>query len=298
MRCRVFKQLAEHPIARDPRITTHWDYGQAGSGVRWWATLTGNPKVRLNWLDHPAELANSKSEVRVEPRCPTALCMNVLFRLLAKAQVENPVRFKHSGSMVYFFTQEVGVFYTKAVRDALRLWQQLSIEWPKLVMPPPIKEVKQSGFKIAITIHPKWLTACAQDKSVEVDLVLPMYATAQNLILYTLYLGSKENVDLNDFFYRISGNKRGTKTVPHVPLETWILAQRWYKKHGGYVDWVRLPYERKPNKLGRIRLTPSRTMHISVVRPTKRGRAWADEQKVKAWQRRKMAEPMANSMAT
>ena len=299
MLVRVFSEICQHPIARDPRITTYWQAG--GPGVRWWARMTGNSEVKLIWKDVP-NIYPTKAKIRQEPRCPTAGCINVLFFLLAKAQ--------RSGSSVLHF-RGMNDFYFKTIRivsdgkhfyddvalDALRLWQQLAIEWPGLSLPPPVADVTVQKRLITITLSKVWLKLCetkrkSTGKIVDVYLPLPMQGTPQNMILLTLYKGDWANVHINKFFYKVSGNKRGLYSIPHTPYGSWIVVRKWYTKNGGHLEWARLPYRRRTDGKGKLRLIPSTHMHISVARPTRSRRVQLWDEKQKARSEKGLTSPM------
>jgi hypothetical protein len=233
--------------------------------------MTGNYDVQLRWMKKDKGFLDPKPILRQEPRCPTGACMNVLFALLARGLQQNPIVFTSRRDLTLESFGVYQEFYIIAMKDALRLWQQLAITWSDLDMPPPVEAVNRTGRRtFEVTISDVWLQACQRRRSMwSIKFPLPMQATAQNMVLYTFYKGSQAGVNINGFFYHVSGNKRGTYGTPHTPYETWILVKRWYEANGGEVSWARLPYPMvKRTRVSRgMKLVPSQTMHISVVRP-------------------------------
>lgn len=263
---RVLSQFGEHPLARDTRVTTTWRRGS--DNIEWIAPLTGNPLVTLNWnKPRQADLPRlDEPKIRQEPRLPTGSCMALLYRLLTKAQIENPVRWSDIESVVIDCIGEKGGFYEQALSDALRLWSRLTVEWPDLKLPPPIEYIKEyETYGFEIHIHKTWLQALKKEQT---PIVFPvptsMGAISQNMILSSLFHGSRQFVDINGFMNMNSGSKRGMYTTPHCPFYSWNVVKKWFKAAGGSIEWARLPYTMKSKGRG---LLPSRHMHIMVKKP-------------------------------
>ena len=252
---RLFKQLYQHPLARDPRIDIPWQ--QHRGSIRWQSQLTGNPEVTLSW-NRIVNLLSEHARIRVEPRAPTGLCMNTLFTLLLIGQKENPILLK---SLNWLALRVVGggvPFYARAIHDALRLWQQLGVTWPDLTLPPPISQIIRNERSLELTLNEEWLEECRNSRVRLIQLPLPVQGTPQNMVLTTWLEGSKDNMSINPYFGKVSGNKKCSKSVPHIPLESWFVVKNWYARNGGHIDWQRHPY---------IMGVPSSMINIQVWRP-------------------------------
>lgn len=282
MKVKLFRQLCTDPIARHSSVPVTWYHEKRGGGYAYGAELPGNSDVRLLWRPS-VKLEGTRPRIRVEPRGPTAICMQVLFTLLATVQRGRRLRFTSRRDLVL---KAMGTriragtpYYNDAVLDALRMWQQLGVHWLDLKMPPPIKRVKWIKIKgrqtrqLEIELHPAWERQCNKDRMGWFGLPLPMYAVIQNMILKTLADGTQEGIEINPFFAKVSGNRRCDKITPHVPLESWVHVKGWYLRYGGRLEWHRRPYERVMQKTAhRFKLIPSREMDVRVWRPKAYGR--------------------------
>jgi hypothetical protein len=283
--------LATDPLARDPRIPIKWVSGK--SGVKWHAGLTGNEGVHLYWHKVRNLIGGSKTRMRVEPRAPTAVCINVLLALLREGQKGNPIYVKcvrELNTLCFESKYQIDTnrFYPKAALDAVRMWQQLAITWGDLELPPPIAHIDSPRLgpyiptprwergswngPWQITMSQQWLELCSKSKAPKITVPLPMVATPQNIVLKTLMDGTQANVVINPFSYKVSGNgqaapRKSTRNGPSfsfIPLESWLVAEKWYKKNGGGLKYMRYPYKHVPGKSYQL---PSTMMHIQVVRP-------------------------------
>lgn len=277
------KELFLYPLARDTRIVTIWRSGRS-QGIpeaQYVAPLTGNPEVTLKWM-HPRFALPWGLKYREEPRPPTVSCMLMLFRLFYLVQHPNEFRHKKNSIKIennVIWCSQFSKLLPKAyaptfphhMRDAVRLWSVLSIRFPKLDMPPPIQHIEGGDKNMTITLDPRWMEEIAKQTSRWIPLPLPNASASQNMILMTWYRGTESHVIINDFFYKVTGNKRGSKTTPHTPYETWIAVKRWYAEHGGEITWQRDPYLLVPRRT-KVVARPSRTMSIKVLRPRDRER--------------------------
>ena len=281
----VFKQFCLDPAARDPRVRITWQRSYV-PGVLYEAELTGNPNVRLYWNanDTVEHLASPTFRIRHEPRCPTALCTNILLGLLHLCQKEN-THVLHFRSAIRLLRSvrinSVDHFYFHALADALRMWQLLNIAWHRLDMPPPIKSVKYGPERvmssraktreITIEFNKRWLKECTKPGSVKVRLPLPMHGTSMNMVLYTLAIHvnnnrRRVNQDINTFTGKVSGNRHALGTRPYMPLASWPIVKEWYANNNGKIEWRRTPYRTVVLSDGRLGRKPSTTFSITYLR--------------------------------
>src|SRR5690606_28279063 len=128
------KVLFKYPLARYPRIITKWYSGKTieDSRVQWVAPLTGNPDVSLKWM-YPRFKIPWDRIMRQEPRPPTALDMNLLFRLFhileRPEQYKNPRKPIHvEGNIIRvskfsrLLPKTTSDIFSKRARDTYRLW--------------------------------------------------------------------------------------------------------------------------------------------------------------------------------
>lgn len=272
-----------NPIARDKRLQTNWrrtgdplvkyhcDVPGAGARVLWLNRAQIPLKPTTNWTA-------PRNTPRVEPRLPSGICSAVLATVLAIAQRQkvdtlvfpslNDVMRACTGKSD-FRNRGPNDLYTNGVWYAIRLWQVLAVKWDKggSYLPPPFRQVdlgkpiRNGQRSITIHIDGAWLSACKS--GVGVKLPLPMNAFSHNLVLATLASGN-DRVDINEFGYRVSGNKLFTSRTPLVPNPTWQSVKRWYELHGGMIDYRPDPPTMVPQTR---RLTPGKRMTITVIKP-------------------------------
>ena len=278
----IFKQLCTDPLARDPRILTRWHHAKPRSGKLYIGEVTGNPEVKLHWYKISREVGWAP-RLRQEPRCPTAMCTNLLLQLLMHEQRGHPLEFtsrRHVG-LKCFYSRTSHPYYQNAATDGLRLWQQLGIEWPGLNLPPPIDRLEfLEGKRFKVHLNIEWLRQCAKD-NIKLYLPVPMFAGAQNIVLNTYYKGSQENMDIRKFYARMTGNQKNVvkREAPVVPLETWVVVRNYYSRQGARIEWRRHPYIRvRISRRKKWVLKPSTMMDTTVWYPVpgvSRGRAKA-----------------------
>lgn len=303
MKVRLFKALAAHPIARDFRINLDWHKIDKPGKYALQAPLKGNRKVTMFWRPNKELERKLGGWRRCDgPRAPNALEMNTLLYLLHEAARNNPCQYNSVSAIAGAAHGPTQSVYLETVLDSLMLWNQLGIHFGAQhgFFPPPINEIKiKEGYRphhmpsFSITMNKKWIEAC-KSGGFSANLPLPQVATAQNIVLYTLYLGSAIAVNINQFFWHVSGNKRGLKPTPHTPYTSWVVAKKYYEKHNGSVEYRRLPYttrvaSRTRSDRSPIVQVPSTLMHIEVERPT-----WQPKPK-DTWQNRRNRLPQASA---
>lgn len=246
VRVRVPKGLMLNPVARDPRVAIKWYHGKGG--VEYVGVLTGNEKVVLRWYKG----LSGNSYVRREPRAPTAVDVNILFWWLYWAQVgrSNVVKFRTEGEFIHsmYLTAKGYQMHQRLIGDAARLWQHLSLTIDGVVMEPPLKELRRdivhpSMKRVVVTLSEQWLEMCKKNV-IQISLPLPMHASPQNVVLHTLGVGSQKRVAINSLMYELTGNAKARPIMQRAwyPQETWLVASRWYKLHGGRLDYAREPF--------------------------------------------------------
>lgn len=272
-KARLFSHLFYQPICRDPRVPIDW-YHSKQTGVRYEANLPGNENLRALWLKKDLGLIGKGPLVKLEPRAPNAICTNILFYLLSKAEEEGRTLAPLSRTRILKegVPQGTSYVYTPYCSDALRLWQQLSISWGDLTLPPPIDHIRLVDLyhpyqRYAITLNQQWVELCASSKLPRIKLPLPMQCTVQNIVMHTFGHGSLRDMAINPFFWIVSGNKHALKNTPWMPIESFIVARKWYIKNGGLLDYERPPFTMSQSKHGNIRYKPSRVVHTLVKRP-------------------------------
>lgn len=267
-----------HPIARNPKLQIEWHKSRQEQ-VRYYCDVPG-ANARALWLNNPQVPLRTHANwtlAQPEPRLPTGLCSATLTTVLAIAQKHGTdcIEFPSLLDMLRACTVNPTAgnrgphnFYTNGMWHAIRLWQVFAVDWQKAYLPPPFQSVhlgkptRNGQRAIRITLSGHWLRACG--KGVRVNLPLPMKAFSANIILTTLASGS-DRVDINEFGYKVSGNKLFTRTTPLVPNPTWHIVKRWYEANGGMIDYKPDPPTIANNET--TRLTPGRRMTITVIKP-------------------------------
>lgn len=300
MQAYIPRQWALLPPTRESKIKGRWTTGKVSAGVRYQSEVVGAPGVWVLWMNRDA--LGSKAKRCAEPRYPNGQCSNLLFALLGIADVVGsnilpPLSQSKLMELMLGFRGRIP-YYVDMLLDNLRLWQQVGIHWPRVMvggrsaesitLPPPIESITMSRYakqrqwgyrevdQYNIVLSKEWVEGVRGRMLVgPVNLPLPKYACAQNIILHCLVRGNMLHEDLDQFFARMSGNKRsvGSKVGEgpgHTPYNSWRIAQRWFVKNGGAVDYARAAYRRAIVN-GRVRLIPSKTMSITVSRPTVKG---------------------------
>lgn len=295
---KFFNELFEFPLARDSRVHTEWTLGKKQHT----ASLAGAPVVKFTWTPRkdvlPAALVKRPPgmKARPEPRAPESSDVNVLLRLLT---LNSPIKIEYVTQLAAeVFDNQSQAYYVASCIDALRLWQMIDITWPKRQLGPPIEKVEPYGKKgYIIYLNEKWVDACrcGVRTTKAPPLPLPMQSTPQSMVLHTWWLGSKAKLDINKFFYRCSGNKRGMKhRTPHIPFSSWKVVEAWYARMGGHIDHHRMPYAIVPSKTKKARhgykevTSKHFAMKVSYPKPQPRGLK-------QEWVRRSDRSPLANA---
>lgn len=274
-RVRLPRVWCTHPIVRSPNLVVQWLNGTGD--VRFVCDAPG-ANAQVSWLRRPQipHAEHNRYGARREPRLPTGLCSAVLTTAIALAQ-------KHGTDTLEFPSLRelhtvatglpkhmagAGDFYIHAIRDAIRLWQVMAIDWERISLPPPFEQVelgqqvRRNGQRsISITLNREWLRAAKG--GVGVKLRLPTQAFSHNIILSTLASGSAR-VLVNKFGYRASGNKLCLRSTPLMPNPTWKCVKEWYERQGGMIDYRPDPPTIHPHS---GRLTPGKMMTITVIKP-------------------------------
>jgi len=240
----VDRNLMNYPLARDPRVKASWS--KSLKTGRWFCVLPGDKRIRL-WLAQgaPARLK----------RLPSAFDVNVLFLVLARAQIQ--------GDPVVTFPSRAAIFhslglsvnrarYRERVDAALELWSAMSIRMPwyphKKTMPPPIEVTCDKGSSFTVTVSEAWRDLGTKKTGYckQVPLPLPHNAATQNLVLSLLTCVCEEfNCD-GEIIRRTSPRNKVAlcqkiglthSTSYRAFSRACDEADAWFRKHGGELDF-------------------------------------------------------------
>ena len=242
----VDRNLMNYPLARDPRVKASWS--KSSKTGRWFCYLPGDKRIRL-WLAQgaPARLK----------RLPSAFDVNVLFLVLARAQIQ--------GDPVVTFPSRAAIFqalglsvqrarYRERVDAAFELWSAMSIRMPwyphKQTMPPPIEVTCSEGSSFTVTVSVAWRDLGKKKTGYfkQVPLPLPRNAATQNLVLSLLTCVSKEFDSDGEIMSRTSArNKVNLYRKIGLTHSTSCRAfsracdetDGWLRKHGGALEFWR-----------------------------------------------------------
>ena len=247
----VNKNFCNYPLARNRRTAAQWSWQRDREG--WW---------------HGRAPASEKLAVRFPPdtpshlvRPPTALDMNVLFRLLAEAQrIDSRYIGFRSQHELLRALQLRSHQHRRRVREALQYWSLVTLvfeHWyfgvnksrgepanDSYELPPPIRDVvshRAFGHTVAIILNSHWLKLHQGHYHRKLPLPLPADASSQNLALCVLVSydpernGISKPRDLRKL-YRKLGLYHHERH--QVLLHAIANVDRWLRRFGGKLEEI------------------------------------------------------------
>jgi hypothetical protein len=237
---RLNKNLANYPLARDPRAKARWFRSKRTDA--WCADLPGDERIRLIL---PDDVDRSLRHL------PTAFDMNVLALLSSEASrlKRDQISLQQNQFLERLGLSAASGSNRRRLESSLDYWATITIKFDKwyqrqqrdtLYLDPPVEDISITRTAFAVRISEQWWTLLNRSYFEIIPLPLPLDAATQNLVLMVLVSKTSKNQigpynisftrQLARFYGKIGLGHRNRRQRLHNAVE---MAVDWFASNGG-----------------------------------------------------------------